>query len=291
MRASPSLSEYHTVPVLPNVMCRFVASHISAKSRFHKENEDSYFVGDNLIVVADGMGGEACGDVASDIAVRTIVATVGQCEADNLSYEAARELLFSSISNADSAILEYIETHPEAVGMGTTVLIALLGREYVHIAWCGDSRGFLFNDGRVKSLTKDHSYVQDLIDSHQITIEESFTHPDNNLITRYVGGGKNMCLPAFDSYRIKKGDLLVFCSDGLSGYCPLEDIRRCIVSSGPTPGLPSRLLELSRKHGSDDDITIVTLAAYGARRGHPSSFFGWIKRVISRQSAKALSAE
>ena len=256
----------------------FVIQSTTNKSPHHNLNEDSHFIGDNLIIVADGMGGESSGDIASKIAVETVSELLKRPLSDVISDNEARELLFSSISQADKAISDYIEKHPASAGMGTTILIAIIRENNMYMAWCGDSHCFLFREGYVMSRTKDHSYVQELIDADRITVEESFTHPDNNLITRYVGGGEGTCVPDYTSCQINVGDIFIFCSDGLSGYCRHEDIRKCISSNINTQNLPVCLMKLAKSHGSDDDITIVTLTDNEQKGKHSSSFWNWLKQ-------------
>lgn len=253
----------------------------SNKSRYHALNEDTFHVSENLIIVADGMGGESSGDVASKIAVETVIRLLSQDIIAGISDEKIPELLFSAISEADNAITAYINDHPDSIGMGTTILIGVVRGINEYIAWCGDSHCFVYNKGDIKSLTKDHSYVQELIDDKKITVEESYTHPDNNLITRYVGGGVETCRPEFIKYSIKDGDVLIFCSDGLSGYCMIDDIKDCIFQNGCTHDLPSQLLDLAFRHGSDDDITVVTAATEEQLPRRRSSLLGWLKQMTN----------
>ncbi|MGN0237771.1 MAG: PP2C family protein-serine/threonine phosphatase [Lepagella sp.] len=228
------------------------------KGRYHKNNEDSYFIGNNLVIIADGMGGENDGDIASQIAVDTIskiLVDIPIAQTDAFY----QQLLFDSITKADENIFKYITEHPESDGMGTTVLILIYQNGRFYIAWCGDSRCYSYHAGKVASMTKDHSYVQYLIDLGEISIEESFSHPDNNLITRFVGGGSERCKPEFLSFELQNDDLLIMCSDGLSGYCRDSVIEKTISHIHNLSSLPNKLKELAIKHGSDDDITIISL--------------------------------
>ncbi len=250
----------------------------TTKSRYHEKNEDSCFIGDNFIIIADGMGGECSGDIASKIAVDTISPVM-----DNILNSDAdiniKDLMFSSILQADNNISQYIDEHPESDGMGTTILLMVYRNDRIYLAWCGDSRCYVFNNGKLRSLTKDHSYVQELIDTNKISIDESFFHPDNNLITRFVGGGKTSCIPEYVDYQAEESDIFILCSDGLSGYCMESDIRKEILSNHKIQSLPSQLKELAIQHGSDDDITIVTFCVgkKSSIQKH-SSIFDWIRR-------------
>lgn len=252
--------------------------HTTAKSKYHEKNEDSCFIGDGFVVVADGMGGESCGDIASKIAVETTARMLADaCE------EAAggdMELLFSAVYAADRNISVYADEHPESMGMGTTMLIMTHKNRHISLAWCGDSRAYVYRDGRLHSLTKDHSYVQQLIDDGKISVDESFTHPDNNLITRFVGGGEETCIPEYTTCEADDSDIIILCSDGLSGYCRDKDIEREIATNQDLSTLPARLKELAARHGSDDDITIVVLSAGGRNAGHRHfALFDWFRKV------------
>lgn len=252
--------------------------YTTSKSKYHEKNEDNYFIGDNFIIIADGMGGECNGDIASKIAVDT----ASQVLNSKLKVESVgnlKDLMFSAIKQADENILKYIDLHPESYGMGTTVLLMIYQDEMVSLAWCGDSRCYAYREGNLNALTKDHSYVQELIDRKIISIDESFSHPDNNLITRFVGGGETTCEPEYVDYKMKDSEIIVLCSDGLSGYCRETDIESVITSNQDFSTLPIQLKELAVEHGSDDDITIVIFAPsnikYPQKR---ASLLDWFRR-------------
>lgn len=253
----------------------------TAKSNLHKTNEDNHFICDDYIIVADGMGGESDGDIASRIAVDSIVSVLSNNIAGISSDSDIKDISNRAIYSADSKISEYIDEHPDSFGMGTTVLLAIRKDNMLYISWCGDSHCYAYKDGVIKSITKDHSYVQQLIDSGHITVEESFTHPNNNLITRFVGGGEGTCIPEFCTYKVLDPEIIIFCSDGLSGYCKQNDIAKEIKYNPDIDNLPEQLSDLAVRQGSDDDITIVALVskAYIPHRA-PDSIFGWLKKLV-----------
>lgn len=257
-----------------------VRSH-TTKSNHHKKNEDCHFICDDYIIVADGMGGESDGDVASRIAVESIDSVLSQNLADTYSDTDIKELSNKAIYSADSKINEYIERHPDSFGMGTTILLAIMKDNKLFISWCGDSHCYSYRNGKVVSITKDHSYVQELIDSGEITIDESFTHPDNNMITRFVGGGEDACKPDFIVHQITDSEIIILCSDGLSGYCKQKDIEHEITNNPQAESLPEQLTMLAKAHGSDDDITIVILAHKMQKNGKKTnSMFRWLTSLI-----------
>lgn len=256
---------------------KYIVTSASVKSRCHTLNEDCCFTAPRFIIVADGMGGENCGEVASKIAVDVVASTLNDGLAGDLPYDSAVQLSRNAIMKADDSIISYSTTHPGAFGMGTTILLIIQIGQELCIAWCGDSRCYVYNKKNgLHCLTKDHSYVQDLIDEDKITIEESYSHPDSNLITRYVGGGDKVCIPDFTSYQMRQGDILIACSDGLSGYCRDKDIEYCVCENADSSHLPRLLIDLALSYGSDDDITIVTMAY-----PNETSIFGWLKRKLS----------
>lgn len=264
-----------------------IANAISVKGRGHIRNEDSFFCSDNYYVIADGMGGEACGEVASKIAINTISSLMDRFLDERCSENNVRNLAFYAISNADKEILKYASANPDADGMGTTILLLIHFDRNVYVAWCGDSHCFFFDSSKkLHSLTSDHSYVRQLIDQHKISIEDAFTHPDNNLITRYVGGGEETCRPEFVSSTIDNDEVLILCSDGLSGYCRSEEIEQQIQSS-PFNDISHNLMKLAISNGSDDDITIVSLTPKQNRICRKNITFAWLRKIrnfISRSN-------
>lgn len=251
---------------------------VSVRGRGHERNEDFHVACDDLVIVADGMGGERDGNVAARMAVDHIACRLSELDFSALDLDGARSHALSAINEADRAIEAYMDSHPMSMGMGTTILLLMFCGDEACIAWCGDSRCYLYDSrGALRSLTKDHSYVQELIDDGELTLEDSFSHPDSNIITRYVGGGEQMCVPEFTSCRLSESDILLLCSDGISGYCRDEDIRDCVAAVEDLSRLPRELTELALRHGSEDDITIVVC---GGATGHPKR--GWLSRMLHR---------
>lgn len=254
----------------------------TTKSKFHANNEDCNFICDDYIIVADGMGGESDGDIASHMAVESIVSILTQDTIDNLSDCNIKDISAKAIYETDVKISEYVDKHPDSFGMGTTVLLAIRKDDRLYISWCGDSHCYVYKDGKIRSLTKDHSYVQQLIDAGQISVKDSFTHPNNNLITRFVGGGEETCIPDFCVHQISDSEIIILCTDGLSGYCMQNDIAKEIKQIKVVEELPKRLSDLAKRHGSDDDITIVTIVpdSYTLYKTSTSKF-RWLKSLIN----------
>lgn len=257
----------------------YIISSDTAKSQNHENNEDCFVCGDKYVVIADGMGGEACGDVASGIAVSAILSCLEESLPEVRTEEGIRNLTLSAISLADREIQEYIAKHPESDGMGTTVVIMVHDEHNIYVAWCGDSRCFYYRSSEgLVSLTKDHSYVQQLIDEGGISEDEAFSHPDNNLITKFVGGGAETCQPEFVSAKIQNDGSIILCSDGLSGYCKTKEIERELQTDSKY-NVSRRLLELAIRKGSDDDITIVSLTPKADCHKPKKNIFDWFKTL------------
>lgn len=251
----------------------FITKSISQKGYFHEVNEDSYVVNDDYIVIADGMGGESCGEIASRLATSTISTMLNLYLPEVSSEMDIKNLTIQAFKEADSEIIKYVGDNPDSFGMGTTVVLIIMKEQRGYVAWCGDSRCYTYSKHKLQSITKDHSYVQQLIDKNEISVEDSFSHPDNNIITKFVGGGDNICIPEFVSFNLNYINAILLCSDGLSGYCKDSELEY-EMSLSKTEDLPSRLLKLAVKNGSDDDITIVTMVS----RKRKTSVWNWFDR-------------
>ncbi len=174
-----------------------------------------------LMVVADGMGGMNAGEVASEMAinvVREYFAPEQITEEIASTHKQRSAYMESVIKDADKRIKADSTTNPEHAGMGTTMILAWLYQNELSISWCGDSRAYLFHKERgVTLLSEDHSYVQELVNKGFITYEQTFDHPQNNIITRSVGDPNNDAKPESRLFQVGKGDIILLCSDGLSG--------------------------------------------------------------------------
>lgn len=257
----------------------FITKSISQKGRFHDSNEDSYVVHNSYTVIADGMGGESSGNIASKIATSTISNILNLHLLKVSSEKDIKNLSFQAIKEADAEIMKYIRENPDSFGMGTTVVLVIMKEHKGYVTWCGDSRCYVYSKRKLHAITKDHSYVQELIDKNMITVEDSFSHPDNNLITKFVGGGDETCLPEFIAFNLNSNSTILLCSDGLSGYCRNKDIET-EISSSQLDDIPSKLLQLAINNGSDDDITIVAIMPQKKK----TSIWNWLSSKTNKTS-------
>lgn len=217
-------------------------------------NEDSGYAGDQLLVVADGMGGHAAGELAS----ATAIATMSETETAGLGDVEALERLSDAVAAAGERIADVVAAHPEWAGMGTTLTaLAWLGGEPARVAvlHVGDSRAYLLRDGELTQITRDHTYVQTLIDSGRITPEEAATHPRRNLLMRAIDGVH----PAEADVSVREahvGDRFLVCSDGLCGYVPDSRMHELLVLADPTAAVTA-LVDAALEAGAPDNVTCV----------------------------------
>lgn len=257
----------------------------------HGGTADNIYLGryGAMLIVADGMGGANAGEVASSIAVETIAGffSVERMAAveDGITEASASALLVQAIALADNAIKNRAATASDVMGMGTTVVIAWIIGGKVHVAWCGDSRCYLFNPKTgLRRLTKDHSYVQELVDNGEITEEQAFCHPDSNVITNGLGDIEASADPDVTTYPLQDGDTLLLCSDGLCGYCNDRSIERVLmVTFDDLPLCQSKLLQLALNSGGKDNITIALAQALPEGKQRPAvSWLTKIKRFVDK---------
>jgi protein phosphatase len=219
-------------------------------------NEDSYrMVPDRgIFVVADGMGGHAAGEVASDMAVRIVSDELRSLR--GLSDEQVAERMRTSIRAANGAIFQRTLTEHDKRGMGTTVTALTLYETRFLIGQVGDSRAYLLREGKLSQLTKDHSYVQEQVDAGYLTPEQARTHPYSNVITRCVGANSDV-MPDIYVGTVKPRDVFLLASDGLTGM--LEDYQLAELLSPermPQEEVDALIAEANR-HGGLDNITAI----------------------------------
>ena len=220
------------------------------KKREH--NEDCYCVSQvlGLYVVADGMGGHASGEVASDIAVTTIEQQVSQGSG-----------LAEAIEAAHLAIIKGVETGIGKPGMGTTVVAVQLMDDAYTLAWVGDSRAYLW-DGVLSQISKDHSLVQMLLDTGQITKAEAHVHPRKNIIYQSLGAvdGENFQV-SMEQGILYKDQRMILCSDGLSDEVDDEQMSAVIEQSADNEEIAEKLVKAAIDNGGNDNVSVIVISA------------------------------
>lgn len=229
--------------------------HYAARSDVglvRKDNQDSGYAGPHLLVVADGMGGHAGGDIAS----ATVITELVEIDHDSLTASEASSQLGRAITAANQEIARTFADNPELEGMGTTVTAIMRARNKLILAHIGDSRAYLLREGRLSQVTKDHSFVQTLIDEGRITEEEASTHPQRSVVTRVLTGD-DTDEPDLGAREAREGDRYLLCSDGLSGFVALDTIEE-ILTAGSAPGRAADdLVSLALRAGAPDNVTVV----------------------------------
>lgn len=229
-----------------------------------KRNEDSFRIIEpencpsnieGVLIVADGMGGHAAGDVASQIAVDTFVEKFAGPEIRDS--EEILATMGDALKRANSLIYEAGRQN-EGGSMGTTCTAAVISQGKIHVAHAGDSRGYLQRDQELSQLTEDHSWVAQLVKEGHITSEQARVHPSRNVITRALGI-ENELVPDIITEEIRAGDIVLLCSDGLHGLVEDGEINE-VLDSTPIQEALFTLIRLSNDKGGDDNITAVAAA-------------------------------
>jgi protein phosphatase len=248
-----------------------IAYHaLSDVGRKRQGNEDSMLVNpeQNLFVVADGMGGHAAGEVASKIAVDSINEFVCLTSTDeeitwpfgleeNISYDGNR--LKTAIRYANRKVLEVTKEKKEYEGMATTVAAVLLDGDTANLAHVGDSRIYLYRDSQLSQLTSDHSWVNEQIQSGVISADQARSHPLRNVVTRALGGKSDLQVDLAPS-QMQPGDILLLCSDGLTGMVADEEIGVVIERvQGDVEKAAKELVNAANAGGGEDNITVVLI--------------------------------
>ncbi len=217
--------------------------------RQRRGNEDSSLAHPPVFVVADGMGGAQAGEVASRIAVEAFA----QGLPDDGTPE---ERLAVRVQEANKRIYEVSRTEHERAGMGTTLTAALLDDAHLAIAHVGDSRAYMFRDGTLQRLTKDHSLVGELVRAGKLTEEQAEEHPQRSIITRALGPEPTVDVDTV-SYSVRAGDVLLLCSDGLTSMISEEQISEILGTPDSLDHKADQLIAAANQAGGRDNITVV----------------------------------
>ena len=225
-------------------------------------NEDSVFAANqpvgnlpNLFIVADGMGGHNAGDYASQMTVEVVKKSLADSQETD-----PETMIRQAITTANELLLEKASQDARLKGMGTTVVVATVIEKTLYFANVGDSRLYLLNKD-IKQLSKDHSLVQEMVRLGGINREEAKHHPDKNIITRAVGAKEELKIDFFE-YRLKKQDVILMCTDGLSNMVEDEEIFRIVKSARDVVEATEQLIEKAKENGGNDNIGVVVVAPF-----------------------------
>ncbi|MGV9801571.1 PP2C family protein-serine/threonine phosphatase [Mycobacterium sp. NPDC003449] len=212
-------------------------------------NEDSVYAGARLLALADGMGGHAAGEVASQL----VIAALAHLDDDEPGGDLLSKL-DTAVGEGNSAIAAHVEADPELDGMGTTLTAILFAGNRLGLVHIGDSRGYLLRDGEFTQITKDDTFVQTLVDEGRITAEEAHSHPQRSLIMRALTGHE--VEPTLIMREARAGDRYLLCSDGLSDPVSQDTIHEALLLEDVAESA-DRLIELALRGGGPDNVTVV----------------------------------
>ena len=275
------------------------------KTRDH--NEDSFLVADltrriaslqpevreheigprgTLFVVSDGMGGAAAGEIASDLAVNSIYEhMLGEwCNDPERTEQRFAFRLKEAVEFANARIHEYAKSHPEHRGMGTTTTAAGAFEDALYLTQIGDSRGYLIRAGKITQITKDQSLMQRLVDAGELTEEEAAVSERRNIILQALGPDAHVKVD-LTRQDVRKGDVLVMCSDGLSGLVPRDDMLRIVMGQPDLVSVCRELIDLANSRGGPDNITCI-VARFGGDIPEPDG-----SEVVGHQVYPLLDTE
>ena len=240
-------------------MKTFSMTHIGRKREI---NQDYVFATDetignlpNLLVVADGMGGHRAGDFASRFTVEVLAE-----EVQNSKETHPEQILGNAIQTANERLMEEAAKDSRLEGMGTTLVAATILDHVLYFANVGDSRLYLINK-EIRQLSKDHSMVEEMVRLGGLTEEEAKHHPDKNIITRAMGV-KDKVEPDFFEYRLKGGDTILMCSDGLTNMVDDDEIFQIVKSARDIVEAVETLIQRANENGGSDNIGIVLAQPY-----------------------------
>jgi protein phosphatase len=216
-------------------------------------NQDSAYAGPHLLVVADGMGGAAGGDIASSIAVGTLVGLDGEA----LGPEEAIEALKESIALAHTQIVERAHNDPELSGLGTTVTAILRAGNAIAMAHIGDSRAYLLRDGVFDQITSDHTFVQHLVDTGRLSAADAEHHPKRSMLLRVLGDVDADVPVDISARETKVGDRWLLCTDGLSSVVARATLAKTLEAAVGPGECADRLVALALAGGAPDNVTCI----------------------------------
>lgn len=213
-------------------------------------NQDSLYAGPRLLAVADGMGGMAAGDVASNI----VIAAMAPLDED-VPGDAMVDALRHAVGTANQHLRDTVDANPQLEGMGTTLTAVLFSGSKFGMVHIGDSRAYLLRNGEFAQITKDDTYVQMLVDEGRVSPEEASSHPQRSLLTRALDGRD--IDPEYSVRQVLKGDRYLICSDGLSGVVSSDTIGQTMREIADPQACVERLVQLALRGGGPDNITVV----------------------------------
>lgn len=247
------------------LVLRYIAR--SDRGLVRSNNEDSVYAGARLLALADGMGGHAAGEVASQLVIQAL---------RPLDNDEPGGDLLSALERAtaagNNAIAEQVAKQPELDGMGTTLTAILFAGSRIGLCHVGDSRGYLYRDGQLSQITRDDTFVQSLVDEGRITAEQAHSHPQRSLIMKALTGQE--VEPTLIMRESRAGDRYLLCSDGLSDVVSEETLSDTLGSIADHKACADRLIELALRSGGPDNVTVVVADVVDTEYGDSTPILG-----------------
>ena len=231
----------------------FKSTAISDVGLHRDGNEDSALISPVLVAVADGMGGHAAGEVASKIAIESLVGLSKVLSDEEMDSDSKEDLLLNVIKEIDSELETKTKTHPDYAGMGTTLTTLFLNGTDVELLHIGDSRCYFIKSNKVEQLSHDDTVMQELLDQGRLSPDEVHNHPQRSLLTQVLMGNADIH-PMLLVKEVKKGDRFLLCSDGLSSVLSDHEINKVLGKSGDQL---QNLLVAVKDAGAPDNVTII----------------------------------
>lgn len=228
--------------------------------RKRKLNQDAVYTSEqpvgnlkNLFLVADGMGGHNAGDYASKMTLETMVEHIAGSRETNPA-----KILEDAIATANTLVRNMAGQNPELEGMGTTVVAASCEGETLHVANVGDSRLYIIREGKIHQVTRDHSWVEEMVRRGGLGREEARNHPDKNIITRAVGAEDTVRIDFF-TVGLEEGDMILMCTDGLTNMLEDEEILNILKISRDIVEMAEELVRAANEKGGRDNISVILI--------------------------------
>ena len=235
--------------------------YLTDAGKVRDHNEDSVLIvhnedGDTLMAIADGMGGHSAGEVASSIAITHLAKDFNE-KFHNMTKIDAVNFLRDSVNEINDSIFRHEKTHPESKGMGTTLVTAIITKDYILFGNIGDSSGFVMKDGKLHKVTYDHTLVNLLVSAGELTEEEAKDHPKKNVLMKALGANDPIDVDIFDCDM--DIDEILLASDGLTNMLDIEQIEKVLLGEGDIEDKVIKLIRKANNRGGTDNISVAYL--------------------------------
>lgn len=244
--------------MMPNAV--FAAASHTGLVRGNNEDEylflrspDKRFL---MLIIADGMGGHQCGEDASKIAVQQASRLIDERFRPDMSDHEVLDLLDDAAETANVHVELESRSSPEKHGMGTTLTAGIIADRKLYLSHIGDTRAYLLRQGRLMQLTRDHTYVQTLVDRGDLTPEEAVTHPKRNILVKALGVPEKL-EPDLDIYQLRPYDKLLFCTDGLYDVVAPAEIKEILTAAPDVNRAVGHFIDLTLRRGAPDNVTVI----------------------------------